>query len=68
VDGVNGYDMIVLDGGRGLGLAHKPLHRVRAGCGSARQQLDGHIAMEFGVAGAQHQAHPPAADDLAHLI
>ena len=68
LDGVDGDDVVVADGGRGPGLAGEPL----AGGGAGRQlrghHLDRHHPVQLLVERPEHDPHPAPADDLLHLV
>ena len=68
LDGVDGDDVVVADGGGGPGLADEPLAGGGADASQRGQHLDGDDAVQLVVEGPQHDAHAAAADDFQDLV
>ena len=68
VHGMDGDDVIVRDGGGGLGLAQEAFAGDAAGGQLRGQHLDGHDAMQRRIERFEHHAHAAAADLLQHFV
>jgi hypothetical protein len=68
IDLVNADNVIVLDGGHGLGLAQKSLAGAGAGGQSGKHRLDSDGAFELGVLGLEDDAHSPSAEFLKNPV
>ena len=62
VDGVDGDDVGVAQGGDSLGLALEEGPALRVVDGALRQELDGHVPLELEVAGLPDDAHAAFAE------
>src|SRR5437867_1032909 len=63
-DVVHAGDVVVIEARGGLGFVAKAAQRFVVGRLVARQNLDGHLAIERGVQRAKYNAHPPATNEL----
>ena len=68
LDGVEGNDVFVGDGGRRPRLAGEPPQGGAAGRHRRSQRLDGHDPVQLFVQGPQHDAHAALADHLQDLV
>ena len=68
LDGVDGDDVLIVDGGGGPGLADEALAGRAVGGVGRRQHLDGDDAVQLLVERLEHDAEAALADDLEHLV
>jgi hypothetical protein len=67
-DVIDRYDMGVAQPCRGAGFAAEPLLEVGVPCVMGQQHLQRHYAIDGGVVGAPHLAHPAAAKQVDQLV
>jgi len=58
----------VVEGGDGAGLLLEAAQAIGIVAQLGREDLDGDVAAEAGVAGAVHLAHPPGPDQVEDLV
>src|SRR5439155_7024879 len=67
IEGVNMYDIRVIEGGAGARLAVEAFEHLRVFGHFALEQLYGDIAFQCDIEGAEDCAHAAGCDDLAQL-
>ena len=67
-DLVDRDDVVVLDGGGGLGLAQEAVLGGRAGGDGGLHGLEGDLPFELGVLGPEDDAHAADAHDFEHAV
>ena len=68
LDGVDGADVGVIEGGRGLGLAEEAAALVVAAQRVSGQELEGHLPAQGEVLGPVHDAHASLAELLEDAV
>ena len=67
-DLVDGDDVVVLDGGRGLGLAEEARWPLPAGAQGRLHHLQRHLPLELRILGQEHDAHAAGPEHLQDAI